>query len=378
MNEKMIYLDYAASTPILPEVSAAMQPFFSQKFGNPSSIHSYGRQAREAVESARENIALVLHSTPNEIIFTGSGTESDLLAIRGVAFSDPNKKHVITTQIEHPAVLTACEMLHADGFEITYLPVSRDGLVDSQELKRAIRTDTAMVSIIYANNEIGTIQNIKALTEVTNQARVPFHTDACQAAGACSLDAKQLGVDLMSINGSKIYGPKGVGALYVNNQINLIPIMPGGGQETGRRGGTENVPAIVGLATAITAIENVKSVENKRITDLREVLTKRLLQIKGITLTGHPQKRLPNNVHVIITGIDGQTLVGLLDQRGILCSSSSACASASPEPSHVLLALGLSYEQSFQGVRFSLGKYTTLEDVEITAKTVADIVNTWS
>lgn len=371
---KSIYLDYAAATPLDATVLTAMQPYLTNEFGNPSSIHTRGRAARQAVESARQQIANTLACTPDEIIFTASGTESALLAIHGVALADSHKRHIITSQIEHPAVLTACEMLGGQGFEITYLPVDPFGIVAPASLANALRDDTALVSVMYANNEIGTVQDITELAAIARHRCVPFHTDACQAAGSLPLQVGDLGVDMITLNGSKIYGPKGVGILYKRSGVDIIPMMPGGGQEQGFRGGTENVPAIVGMAKALQIAEHNRLTESARLTELRDAFIAQLKSIPGIQLTGHPTQRLPNNIHITVGGYDGQTLVALLDQQGIMCSSSSACASASPEPSHVLLALGLDYEQSFQGVRFSLGRQTTHADINYTLKTIKGII----
>lgn len=372
---KQIYLDYAAATPLDENVLNSMMPYLTDQFGNPSSIHSYGKQAREAVESARESVAAVLHAKPHEIIFTAGGTESALLAIRGGALHDPTKRHIITSQIEHPAVLTACEMLGAEGFEITYLAVDHYGLVAPTSLAKALRDDTALVSIMYGNNEIGTVQDIVALSSIAREAGVPFHTDACQAAGSETVHVDELGVDLLTLNGSKIYGPKGVGVLYVRSGVGIVPMMPGGGQEGGMRGGTENVVGIVGMAKALKMADSMRENESNRLIALRDDFMCDLVGIEGVSITGHHTKRLANNIHITVAGIDGQTLVALLDEQGIQCSSSSACASASPEPSHVLLAIGLDYEQAFQGVRFSLGRTTIKTELDAVVSLLKKLVS---
>lgn len=373
-NDTTIYVDYAAATPVDPEVLAVMQPYYRDVFGNPSSIHAYGRAAKAALEDARARISRILNCSATEIIFTGSGTESLLVALRGIGYGT-SKRHIITSQIEHPAVLSACEQLGTEGFEITYVPVGADGLVDPTAVAKSIRSDTALISVMYANNEIGTVQPIAEIVQVAHDSQIPFHTDACQAAGFLNLDVPSLEIDALTLNGSKIYGPKGIGLLYYKRGVPLHAVMAGGGQESGRRGGTENVPGIMGLARALEMAQAARVNESQRLTVLRDYMIKKLEDIPGVHLNGHRHKRLPNNVHVSCAGFDGQSLVGLLDQKGIACSSASACASLEPDPSHVLLAIGASYEQSFEGVRFSLGRATTGSHLNRVVSVVKELIN---
>ncbi|MBU1179525.1 cysteine desulfurase [Patescibacteria group bacterium] len=383
---KNIYLDNAATTPMRKEVLDEMLPFFDKKFGNPSSFHSPGKVAKDAIESARETIAKILNCRIREVIFTAGGTESDNLAILGVARANRDKgRHVITSKIEHPAVLESCKKLEKEGFEITYLPVGKDGIIKLDELKRALRKDTILVSIMYANNEIGTIQPLAEIAKIIRNSRqttdngrqlIPyFHTDACQAAGALEFDVKKLGIDMLTFNGSKIYGPKGIGALYVGKGIKMEPIIFGGGQESGLRGGTENVPAIIGLAKALELAQAEKNQENKRLTALRDYFIKKLLDsIKGAELNGDPGNRLPNNINISIPRVEGEAMVLYLDSKGIYCSTGSACSSNSLKPSHVLLAIGRSHELAHNSLRFTLGKDTSKKDVEYVLRVLPRIV----
>ena len=383
---KNIYLDNAATTPMRKEVLDEMLPFFDKKFGNPSSFHSPGKVAKDAIESARETIAKILNCRIREVIFTAGGTESDNLAILGVARANRDKgRHVITSKIEHPAVLESCKKLEKEGFEITYLPVGKDGIIKLDELKRALRKDTILVSIMYANNEIGTIQPLAEIAKIIRNSRqttdngrqlIPyFHTDACQAAGALEFDVKKLGIDMLTFNGSKIYGPKGIGALYVGKGIKMEPIIFGGGQESGLRGGTENVPAIIGLAKALELAQAEKNQENKRLTALRDYFIKKLLDsIKGAELNGDPGNRLPNNINISIPRVEGEAMVLYLDSKGIYCSTGSACSSNSLKPSHVLLAIGRSHELAHNSLRFTLGKDTSKKDVEYVLRVLPGIV----
>ncbi len=373
-NSKPIYLDYAAATPMHPQVVRAMQPYYELVFGNPSSLHSFGQDASAAIEEARLTIAKLLGCTFDEITFTSGGTESILLALRGATRASENKKHIITTQIEHPAVLATCEQLASDGYEVTYLPVDINGLVSTTDLETAIRADTAIISIMYANNEIGTVQAIAELTKVARKHGVLFHTDACQAAGLLNVNVQNLGVDLMSINAAKIYGPKGVGLLYHRSGTILDPVMSGGGQEMGLRGGTENVAGIVGMARALQITDAIKRTEANRLALLRDYAITELIKLPGVTLNGHALKRLPGNIHLSIAGFDGQTLVGLLNEEGICVSASSACASADAEPSHVLLAIGAGFEQAFQGLRLTLGQSTTRKEIDYAINTIKKVI----
>ncbi|MBU4421780.1 cysteine desulfurase [Patescibacteria group bacterium] len=378
---KNIYLDNAATTKIRKEVLAEMLPFFDEKFGNPSSFHSSGKVAKDAVEVAREKIAKILNCRTHEIIFTGGGTESDNLAILGIARANKEQgRHIITSKIEHPAVLEVCKELEKEGFEITYLPVGKNGIVKLDELKKALRKDTVLVSIMYANNEIGTIQPIREAAKIIRDnskkkdTGVPyFHTDACQAAGALDLDIQKLGVDMLTLNGSKIYGPKGVGALFVKKGTKLQPLIFGGGQESGLRGGTENVPAIIGLAKALELAQAEK--DNTRLIDLRDYFIKELLdKIRRAELNGDAKLRLPNNINISIPRVEGEAMVLYLDSKGIYCSTGSACSSNSLKPSHVLLAIGRSNEMAHNSLRFTLGRDTKKSDLDYVVEALPGIV----
>ncbi len=372
MTNKLIYLDHAATTYVRPEVVEAMQPYWSEKYGNPSSLYSKGREAKAAIESARKKVAKIFNCSPAEIIFEGSGTESDNHALIGTALANKSRgNHIITSAIEHHAVLHACEFLETQGFEVTYIPVDKEGIVKLDELEKSIRPETILVSIMFANNEIGTVQPIQEITKTLNHEntktlnhKIIFHTDACQAAGFYELDVEELGVDLMTINGSKIYGPKGVGVLYVREGTSINSYIHGGGQENGRRAGTENVAGIVGLATALELVQSEREKENQRLTKLRDKLIKGLLKIPKVVLNGHTTKRLPNNVNVTVMDIEGEAMLLHLDEKGICCSTGSACTSGDLEPSHVIIALGHPYEMAHGSIRFSLGHCNTEEDVD--------------
>ncbi len=361
-----IYLDTAATTPVDPRVKQAMDPYLADTYGNASSFHAYGFAAKEALDQARQTISKVLHCYPRELIFTGSGTESINLAIQGVARASKNNgKHIITTPVEHHAVLHTCEHLKKDeGYDITYLPVDRFGLVSTADLEKAIRKDTVLISIMYANNEIGTIQNIRELGAVAKKHHIPFHTDACQAAGFLDLDVDSLDVDLLSLNASKVYGPKGVGLLYIRTGTPLKPLIHGGGQEHGLRSGTENIAGIVGFATALEIAVQHQDAENKRLAALRDQLITSVLKvIPHTTLNGHPTQRLPHNAHFSFSGVEGDALVLMLNEEGIYASTGSACASHTIDPSHVLLALGIPRDRVHSALRFTLSRSTTEKDI---------------
>lgn len=368
MAEQMLYLDHAATTPTDPVVVEAMLPYFTQCFGNPSSIYRLGRSALQALDDARALVAEVLHCAPKDLVFTGGGTESDNLAIKGAALAARERgkgNHVITSAIEHHAVLHACDYLRAFGFEITVLPVDRDGLVAPDALREAIRPETVLATIMYANNEIGTIQPIAELGAICRERGVLFHTDAVQAAGALTLDVDALNVDLMSLTAHKFYGPKGVGALYVRRGVTLMSQVNGGGQERRRRAGTENVPGIVGFAAALQRVESRRAEAVARATELRDRLIDGAIQrIPETQLNGHRTQRLANNANLSFACAEGESLLLLLDQAGICASSGSACASGSLSPSHVLLALGLDADAAHGSVRFSLGKDTTADGID--------------
>lgn len=368
MNER-IYLDHAATTPVDPRVLEAMLPHFSQNYGNPSSVHAFGRQAEKALEQARRDVAAVLNCSPAEIIFTGCGSEADNLALRGGALAARRQRsagHILTTPIEHDAVLnTARQLRDHFGCELTELPVDSEGRVNPDDVARALRPDTALVSIIYANNEIGTIEPIAEIAAVCRERDVPLHTDAVQAGSQLELDVQKLGVDYLALGAHKFYGPKGVGALYVRAGSPLLPIQTGGGHEHGLRAGTQNVPYIVGLAEAlkITAAERVS--HNTRFQKLREQVIEGILNtIPESKLTGHRTERLPNHASFAFRGVDGNDLLMHLDLAGIAASSGSACKTGDPEPSEVLLALGLSPAWALGSLRVTVGRQTTQTQID--------------
>ena len=368
MTERYIYLDHAATTPVDEQVLAAMLPFFSERFGNPSSIHRVGRAALEALDEARETVAAILGASRKEIIFTAGGSEADNLAIKGVALAQREAgkgAHIITSTIEHHAVLHAVEQLEALGFEATLLPADRDGLVSPDDLRAAIRPDTVLVSIMYANNEIGTIQPLAELGAICHERGVPIHTDAVQAAGSLTLDVDELNVDLLTLAAHKFYGPKGVGALYARRGVPLLPLINGGGQERRRRAGTENVAGVVGMATALRLAEERRPGYVAHCTALRDRLIAGIhARIPDAYLNGHPTRRLPNNANLAFDGVEGESILLLLDQHGIAASSGSACTSGALEASHVLLALGIPYERAIGTVRFTAGKDTTATEID--------------
>lgn len=363
-----VYLDYSASTPMDPRVVDAMMPYFTQIFGNPSSAHSFGRKAEQAIEDSRVTIARIFNCTPNEIIFTSGGSESDNLAIRGagVAAKQAGKgNHLVTTPIEHSAVgRTVDHLVQTMDFERSHVVVNHEGLVDAEEFASVCREGTVVASIIYANNEIGTVQDIPRLAEMAHMRGALFHTDAVQAAGQLTLDVKTLGVDMMSISGHKFYGPKGVGALYVRQGIDIVPSQSGGSHENGRRAGTLNTPFIVGMATALELanLEHEQRLVHYR--HLQQLLIDGILQrVPGSHISGHPTNRLPSHISFVFDGIDGNQLLMHLDIRGVAASSASACKSGNPEPSGVLLAMGYSREQALGSLRLSVGHDTTETDV---------------
>lgn len=371
-----IYMDHAATTPMAPEVKDAMLPYFTDDFGNPGGFYELGRIAKEAVDDSRASIAKHLGCSANEILFTGSGTESDNLAIFGIARRHSNKgKHIITSAIEHHAVEYPCRQLAKEGFEITRLPVDRSGKVSVKDLKAALRDDTILVSIMTANNEIGTIQAIAEMGAVLKDHQAYFHTDACQAAGAMDINVDKLGVDLLTLNGSKVYGPKGIGLLYLRKGVSIKPLIYGGGQERGLRGGTENVAYIVGFAKALDLAHENQVEEVARLTKLRDYMTEGLLQsIPKSLLNGHPTDRLPNSVNVTVLDIEGEAFTLFLNELGIYASTGSACTSLSLDPSHVILATGLPYECAHGSMRFTLGRHTSKEDVDYVLDVVPKIV----
>jgi cysteine desulfurase len=385
---KHVYLDHAATTYVDPEVLKAMMPYFSDEFGNPTAIYADGRHARETIETARDTVAEILNCKYDEVIFTGSGTESDNLAVFGFVEKkqeelkeSKEKLHIITSKIEHHAVLYPFERLKKQGYKVTFLEVDKYGLIDPKKFKEALTPDTIFTSMIYANNEIGTIEPISELAKIAHSYKnrfgesVVFHTDACQAAGVLDINVKNLGVDLMTINGSKIYGPKGIGVLYKKSSIKIHPQIVGGGQENNMRSGTENVPGIIGFAKALELAQKNKEKENKRLTTLREKLIQGIFKSTPRTyLNGHPTLRLPNNANILFLDIEGEALLLHLDEKGIEVSTGSACNSKSLAPSHVLLATGLPHAAVHGSIRMTLGKRTTEEDIDYVLKVLPPII----
>ncbi len=421
---KEVYLDHAATTYLDSRVKEAMEPYWEMEYGNPSSLYRSGRRAKEALDGARETVGRILRCRPEEITFTGGGTEAINLAIFGVArmyknlawqnspltqggglvtppsemdsplssaTSSSSLGHLITTKIEHHAVLHSMEALAKEGFEVSYLEVDEYGLVDPEDVRKALRSDTILVAIMYANNEIGTIEPIKEIAKViknfkTTKTADPtkpsalnplplFMTDACQAAGSLNMEVEKLGIDLLALNGSKIYGPKGVGALYARRGVRLKPLIYGGGQENNLRSGTENVPGIIGFAKALELAQAEREEENSRLVELRDYLIKRLIsEIPKTVLNGHPAKRLPNNVNVSVLDIEGEAVILYLDAKGIYISTGSACTSTTLDPSHVILAIGQPYEYAHGSLRFTLGKRTTKEDLDYVMEVFPHVV----
>ncbi len=399
-GKRIVYLDHAAATPLDSRVKEAMLPYLGEQYGNPSAIYSLGRAAKEALDNARQTVAQILGCRAAEIVFTGSGTESDNLAIFGVTHEYATRgKHVITTNFEHHAVLNPCRVLEKQGQAVTYLKVDPEGLITPAQLTAAIRLDTILISVMYANNEVGTIEPIAELASAVHKWKKengrrendpPFlHTDACQATGYLDMDVQKLGVDLMTINGSKVYGPKGVGALYVRRGVKLVPVIYGGGQEFGLRSGTENVAGIVGLARALEIAQVERDNEIVRLIPLRNKLMHAIIQnIPKVTLNGPidgytvpfarmvqwQRSRLPNNVNITIAGIEGEAMLFYLDEAGIAASTSSACEAAGPDPSHVIQALGKSHDAARSSVRLTLGRDTTEADIDYVLEVLPKIV----
>jgi cysteine desulfurase len=363
---RRIYLDHAATTPANPEVVKAMLPYFTDAFGNPSSIHYYGEEARRAIEEARTRVAELIGARSEEIVFTGGGTEADNLALKGISCASERKgNHIITSSIEHPAVLEVCRFLEKSGLGITYLPVDKYGLVDPDDVRKAVTNKTVLISVMHANNEVGTIEPLEEIGEIAKERGIYFHSDGVQTVGHIPVNVDKLKVDLLSMSGHKLYGPKGVGALYVRKGTELVSLMHGGEQENGRRAGTENAPAIVGLGKAVELAGQAMDKEEERLTHLRDRLIKGLGErIDHIRLNGHPTRRLPNNVNVSVDFAEGESMLLDLDLEGICASSGSACSSARHEPSHVLLALGLPPEQAHCSLRLTLGRETSEADIE--------------
>ena len=363
---KRIYLDYAATTPTHPEVLQAMLPYFGEKYGNASSLHSMGQEARTAVEKARATVASFIKASPEEIIFTSGGTESDNSAILGVAYANQERgDHIITSSIEHHAVIEPCHFLEKRGFKVTYLPVDKFGMVNQDDVKKALTSRTILVTIMHASNEVGTIQPIAEIGKITRATGIYFHTDAVQTFGHLPVDVRELNVDLLSVSGHKLYGPKGIGILYIRKGTRLAPFMLGGGQEDGRRGSTYNTPGIVGLGKAVEIAKQEMEEEGRRLSGLRDQLITGLQsKIELVKLNGHPTNRLPNNVNISLAYVEGEATLLSLDFEGICASTGSACSSESMEPSHVLTAMCIPAEEARCSIRFSLGKWTSKSDID--------------
>lgn len=375
--DKYIYMDNAATTQLKKEVLDEMLPYFNEKYGNPSSIYTLGGQSKNAVEISREKIAKSLNAKPNEIFFTAGGSESDNWALKGIAFANRNKgNHIITTKIEHHAVLHTCEYLEKQGFEVTYLDVDKYGMINLEQLKNSITDNTILISIIFANNEIGTIQPIKEIGEISKEHGIYFHTDAVQAVGHVKIDVDNLNIDLLSMSAHKFYGPKGIGALYIRKGVKIDSLIAGGAQERRRRAGTENVPGIVGMGKAIElAYEDIDE-NNSKLIKLRDKLINKIFEnIDYVKLNGHPTHRLPGNVNICFEFIEGESLLLSLDMEGIAASSGSACTSGSLEPSHVLLSIGLPHEIAHGSLRLSLGDFNTEDEVDYVVEKLVEIVS---
>ncbi len=374
---KQVYLDYAATTPTHPKVIEAMLPFFSEVWGNPSSIHACGQEARSAVEEARGKVAGLIGAHNDEIFFTSGGTEADNWALKGIASANRSRgNHIITSPIEHHAILEPCKILKEQGFSITFLPVDRYGMVDPDDVNKAITPKTILISIMHANNEVGSIQPVAEIGKIAKAAGVYFHTDAVQTVGHIPVDVNRLGVDMLSISAHKLYGPKGIGALYIRAGTRIESLLQGGAQEKKSRAGTENVPGIVGFARAVELAQEEMDDEARRISRLRDTLIKSILEkIDHTRLNGHPVKRLPNNVNISFEFVEGEAVCLNLDLAGICVATGSACTSESMEASHVLLAMGLSPELARSSLRFSFGKWSTEEDVSYVLEKLPAVVS---
>jgi len=379
---KKVYMDYGSTTPVDKEIVEEMIPYFNQIYGNASSIHSFGIKANEAIEKSRKKVANLLNANSSEIFFTGGGTESDNMAIKGISFLDHNKKkknskgpHIITSSIEHPAVLEPCKYLKKLGYIVKYLPVDKYGIVDLTDLKNSISKNTFLISIMFANNEIGTIEPIKEIGKIAKENNIFFHTDAVQAIGKIPIDVKKLNIDLLSISSHKIYGPKGVGALFIRRGININPIIQGGGHERGLRSGTYNTPGIVGIGKACELLNTNLKKHIEYLKKLRDKLINDVLKNQETYLNGHPEKRLVNNAHFRFTAIEGESLNMMLNDKGIASSTGSACSSKKLEASHVLTAIGLKPEDAHGSLRLTLGKENTVEDIDYVSEILPKVVS---
>lgn len=373
---RRVYLDHSATTPVRPEVLEAMLPYFKEKFGNPSSIHAWGREVRNDIEAAREKVASLIGAEAQEIVFTGGGSESDNTAIVGAALAaKPGRRHIVTSAVEHHAVLDTVKALKARGFDVTFVPVDEYGMVHPEAVREAVRDDTCLVSIMHANNEVGTIMPIKEIAEIAHERGALMHTDAVQTVGHIPFNVQELGVDLASMSAHKFYGPKGVGVLYIRKGVRIEPLIHGGGQERKRRAGTENVAGIVGLATALELAVAEMPKEMERLTALRDRLIEGIRsRIDHVKLNGHPTMRLPGHVNMSFRFVEGEALLLNLDLKGIAASSGSACTSGSLEPSHVLLAMGIPHEIAHGSVRMTMGRATEAEDVDYVLEVLPPIV----
>lgn len=376
---KKIYMDYAATTPVDKDVINEMLPYFDKYYGNASSIHSFGIEAFDAVEKARERIGKLICAKSDEIIFTAGGTESDNIAVKGVAFNNRDKKttkgyNIITTAIEHPAVLETCKYLNKMGYKTKFLPVDKYGFIDINELEKSISKHTFLISIMYANNEIGTIEPVKEIGNIAKENKILFHTDAVQAISKVPIDVKNLNIDLLSISSHKIYGPKGTGALYIRDGVKLQTITHGGGHEKGLRSSTHNSPGIVGLGKACELCQKRMNKDVLHMTKLRDILIKQILEIEESYLNGHPTKRLCNNAHFRFTAIEGESLNLMLDEKGIAAATGSACSSKKLAASHVLTGIGLEPEEAYGSLRLSLGRMSKREEVDYVSEVLPNIV----
>jgi cysteine desulfurase len=373
-TNRRVYLDHNASTPVHPEVVAEMLPYFGEVFGNPSSVHGFGRAAREAVDIARERVAAFLRTRPDEIVFTSGGTESDNFGVKGLAWAR-GRGHLITSKIEHHAVLRTCQALEAQGFAVTYLPVDETGMIDPDDVRRALRPDTIGISIMHANSEVGTIQPARAIGAIAREAGVPFHVDAVQTFGKVEIDVDAFNIDLMSFSGHKIYGPKGVAGLYIRKGTKLVSVQHGGEHERRRRAGTENVPGIVGFGKAVEVRGREMKDETMRLTALRDRLWQGIRdRVPDVRLNGHPTERVPGTANISYKHVESESIVLGLDLKGIAVSAGSACTAGSVEPSYVLVAMGVPVEWAMGAVRSSLGRSTTAEDIEYVIESVEPIV----
>lgn len=376
---KKVFMDHASTTKVDDEVLDAMLPYFSKYFGNPSSIHLFGREAHDAVDLSRRKVADLLNAKEDEIIFTAGGTEADNIAIKGVAYKHKEKRgskgpHIITSEIEHPAVLQTCKHLEEEGFEVTYVPVDEYGIVKLDELETALSENTFLITIMFANNEIGTIEPMEEIGKIAKENNILFHTDAVQAIGKTPIDVKKLHIDLLALSSHKMYGPKGVGALYVRKGVQLKPIVHGGGHEKGLRSSTLNVPGIIGLGKACELAKERMQKDMKYLRSLRDKLIKNVLQIEESYLNGHPEKRLVNNAHFRFAGVEGEAMLLAMDAKGIATSTGSACSSNKLQASHVLAAIGLDPEYAHGSIRFSIGRETTEEDVMYVCESLSEVV----